>query len=87
MMNNQGRPSAAGVAQGAELPTISGDRGLDHEEALIFELGREGMTGVDIPEVQLSENSSGRPAPQSTRWVCRGSRSRKSCAITCACHA
>src|SRR5271163_3108336 len=59
MMNNQGRPSAAGVAQGAELPTISGDRGLDHEEALIFELGREGMTGVDIPEVQLSETYLG----------------------------
>ncbi|HTW36211.1 MAG TPA: aminomethyl-transferring glycine dehydrogenase subunit GcvPB [Rhizomicrobium sp.] len=59
MMNNQGRPSAAGEAQGAELPTISGDRGLDHEEALIFELGREGMTGVDIPEVQLSETYLG----------------------------
>ncbi len=59
MMNNQGRPSAAGVAQGAELPTISGDRGLDHEEALIFELGRDGMTGVDIPEVQLSETHLG----------------------------
>jgi glycine dehydrogenase subunit 2 len=59
MMNNQGRPSAGGVAQGAELPTISGDRGLDHEEALIFELGREGMTGVDIPEVQLSETYLG----------------------------
>jgi glycine dehydrogenase subunit 2 len=55
MMNNQGRPSAAGVAETHELPTISGDRGLDHEEALIFELGREGTTGVDIPEVQLSE--------------------------------
>jgi glycine dehydrogenase subunit 2 len=55
MMNNQGRPSAAGEAESHELPTISGDRGLDHEEALIFELGRPGMTGVDIPEVQLSE--------------------------------
>ena len=86
MMNNQGRPSAAGVAQGAELPTISGDRGLDHEEALIFELGREGMTGVDIPEVQLSETHLGglrRNGPS----ACRGSRSRKSCAITCACRA
>ena len=55
MMNNQGRPTGAG--QGGEhetLKTISGDRGLDHEEGLIFELGRPGMTGVDIPEVQLS---------------------------------
>jgi glycine dehydrogenase subunit 2 len=59
MMNNQGRPSAAGAAETHELPTISGDRGLDHEEALIFELGREGMTGVDIPDVQLSETYLG----------------------------
>jgi len=59
MMNDQGRPSAAGVADTHDLPTISGDRGLDHEEALIFELGREGMTGVDIPEVQLSEENLG----------------------------
>jgi len=58
-MNNQGRPSGSGEAQTAELATISGDRGLDHEEALIFELGREGMTGVDIPEVQLSEQHLG----------------------------
>jgi glycine dehydrogenase subunit 2 len=55
MMNNQGRPSSAGAGEPHTLRTISGDRGLDHEEGLIFELGRQGMTGVDIPEVQLSE--------------------------------
>ncbi len=54
-MNNQGRPSSAGGNEPHKLQTISGDRGLDHEEGLIFELGRPGMTGVDIPEVQLSE--------------------------------
>lgn len=54
-MNNQGRPTAPGTIESNELPTISGDRGLDHEEALIFELGRVGMTGVDIPEVQVAE--------------------------------
>ena len=54
-MNNQGRPSAAGVADEKTLPTISGDRGLDHEEPLIFEIGRAGMTGVDFPDVQMSE--------------------------------
>jgi glycine dehydrogenase subunit 2 len=36
------------------IPTISGDRGLDHEEKLIFELGRSGVTGVDLPERQIS---------------------------------
>jgi glycine dehydrogenase subunit 2 len=54
-MNNQGRSTAPGSAHPEGLATISGDRGLDHEEGLIFELGRPGMTGVDIPEVQLSE--------------------------------
>ena len=38
-----------------DLPTISGDRGLDHEEKLIFELGRPGMSGVDIPQVQIGD--------------------------------
>ncbi|HEY4114810.1 MAG TPA: aminomethyl-transferring glycine dehydrogenase subunit GcvPB [Rhizomicrobium sp.] len=58
-MNTQGRPTAPGTASETELPTISGDRGLDHEENLIFELGRDGVTGVDIPEVQLSEERLG----------------------------
>jgi glycine dehydrogenase subunit 2 len=30
--------------------TFSGDRGLDHEEPLLFEIGREDVTGVDIDE-------------------------------------
>ena len=39
-----------------DLPTISGDRGLDHEEQLIFELGRPGMSGVDLPQVQIDDS-------------------------------
>ncbi|MGH6871896.1 MAG: aminomethyl-transferring glycine dehydrogenase subunit GcvPB [Rhizomicrobium sp.] len=58
-MNSQGRPTASGTSESSEMATISGDRGLDHEEPLIFELGRPGMTGVDIPEVQLSEERLG----------------------------
>ena len=67
-MNNQGRPTSvepnrrAAVAPGThapeELATISGDRGLDHEEALIFELGH-GATGVDLPDVQISGDRLG----------------------------
>jgi glycine dehydrogenase subunit 2 len=38
------------------LPTISGDRGLDHEEKLIFELGRPGVSGVDMPNVRIGES-------------------------------
>ena len=55
-MNNQGRPTSAGEAGSAsELATISGDRGLHHEERLIFEIGRAGMTGVDLPESQVTD--------------------------------
>jgi glycine dehydrogenase subunit 2 len=49
-MNNRGRPTDASGSDARGLPTISGDRGLDHEEPLIFELGRAGVAGVDIPE-------------------------------------
>jgi glycine dehydrogenase subunit 2 len=59
MMNNQGRPTAATGTLEAAPATISGDRGLDHEEGLIFELGRDGMTGVDLPQTQVSESRLG----------------------------
>jgi len=59
-MNNQGRPTGTGASENSnELPTISGDRGLDHEEGLIFELGRDGVTGVDFPNVQIAETRLG----------------------------
>jgi len=51
-MNNQGRPT--GTRQ-----TISGHRGLDHEEPLIFEIGREGVTGVDFADVDLAHDRLG----------------------------
>ena len=63
-MNNQGRPSQSGTADVAELPTISGDRGLDHEEKLIFELvhfsnhlpNRSGIGQSDTAQVLGSLN-------------------------------
>src|ERR1700743_106311 len=58
-MNTQGRPPAPGTIEDNELETISGDRGLQHDVSLIFELGRPGMTGVDIPQVQISETRLG----------------------------
>jgi glycine dehydrogenase subunit 2 len=57
-MNNQGRPSSAGDAGQMSLTTISGDRGLDHEEALIFELGHDAV-GVDLPDVKVSDDRLG----------------------------
>ena len=58
-MNNQGRPSQPGVAQDNDLPTISGDRGLDLEARLIFEIGRGGVTGVDLPDVTVDDTRLG----------------------------
>ena len=45
MMNKQGRPTTGSAGGHTELATISGHRGLDHEEKLIFELGRTGKSG------------------------------------------
>ncbi len=58
-MNSQGRPSQTTATEGCGLPTISGDRGLDHEEPLIFELGRAGMCGVDLPDVKVGDSRLG----------------------------
>jgi len=57
-LNNQGRPTSAGEAGTTGLATISGDRGLDHEEKLIFELGH-GAVGVDLPDVKVADGRLG----------------------------
>ncbi len=62
-MNNQGRPSGAGEAFPASIATISGDRGLDHEEALIFELGH-GATRRGSARCADRGKPVGRNAPQ-----------------------
>ena len=50
------RPETGAAEPAAVSPTVSGDRGLMLEEALIFELGRPGTCGVDIdaPELDVS---------------------------------
>ena len=50
-MNSQGRPTAPGTsAMTGEIQTFTGNRGLDHEEPLLFENGSLDKTGVDMPE-------------------------------------
>jgi glycine dehydrogenase subunit 2 len=51
-MNKQGRPSQP-AGETPALATISGDRGLDHEEALLFEIGSMDKCGVDFPETHV----------------------------------
>ncbi|HJR55777.1 MAG TPA: aminomethyl-transferring glycine dehydrogenase subunit GcvPB [Rhizomicrobium sp.] len=61
-LNNQGRPTSPGASAGASentgIATISGDRGLDHEEKLIFELGH-GAVGVDLADVKVADTRLG----------------------------
>jgi glycine dehydrogenase subunit 2 len=49
-MNNQGRPTRPAESSPAEVKTFTGNRGLDIEEPLLFEIGRAETTGVDIDE-------------------------------------
>src|SRR5215204_61529 len=50
MLNRQGRPTGADDASAAEQPTFTGNRALQQEEPLIFEIGRLETTGVDLDE-------------------------------------
>ncbi|MDA5193369.1 aminomethyl-transferring glycine dehydrogenase subunit GcvPB [Govanella unica] len=51
MMNKQGRPTGIDSIESglAPIATFSGNQGLDHEEALIFEIGDTKRSGVDLP--------------------------------------
>jgi glycine dehydrogenase subunit 2 len=50
-MNDQGRPSRPTAANdAAPRGTFTGNRALQLEEALLFEVGRPEVTGVDLPE-------------------------------------
>jgi glycine dehydrogenase subunit 2 len=49
-MNVQGRPTRPETAVASARGTFTGNRGLDMEEALIFETGRIDATGVDLDE-------------------------------------
>ena len=59
MLNRQGRPTAAGEGAAAERPTFTGNRSLQVEEPLLFEIGRPEVTGVDIDEPEPFESRLG----------------------------
>jgi glycine dehydrogenase subunit 2 len=58
-MNNQGRPTGAGEAAASNVKTFTGNKALQIEEALIFEVGDFGGTGVDLPEPEAKTNRLG----------------------------
>ncbi len=49
MLNNQGRPTGAVAATAGEHRTFTGNKALQQQEALLFEIGRLETTGVDVP--------------------------------------
>ena len=46
MMNAQGRSTSFPIADAAAAETVSAHRGLDHEEKLIFEIGRSDVSAA-----------------------------------------
>jgi glycine dehydrogenase subunit 2 len=48
-MNTIGRPTHSVHADAPDIITFTGNRALDLQEALIFELGASGRSGVDVP--------------------------------------
>jgi len=59
MLNAQGRPTGTGEQGTGASQTISGHSGLDHEEPLLFEVGRREITGVDFPDIELTSDRLG----------------------------
>ncbi len=57
-MNTQGRPTKP-TAANANTETFTGNRGLDHEEPLLFEIGRPDNSGVDFPEPKVVRSRLG----------------------------
>ncbi|WP_310621074.1 aminomethyl-transferring glycine dehydrogenase subunit GcvPB [Flexibacterium corallicola] len=49
-MNKQGRPTSVGLHSTEKPQTFTGNRALDMEEPLLFEIGRTDICGVDLDE-------------------------------------
>ncbi|MBZ9934818.1 aminomethyl-transferring glycine dehydrogenase subunit GcvPB [Mesorhizobium sp. BR1-1-16] len=64
-MNTQGRPTDAGSAGVSSTDTFTGNRGLQIEEALLFEVGRTDVTGVDLDEPEAFAPRLGKLARKS----------------------
>ncbi len=63
MMNTQGRPTRPAEAEAATpVATFTGNRGLQIEEALIFEIGRPDVSGVDLPPAPKAASRLGKHA-------------------------
>jgi len=62
-MNEQGRPTAPTITDTTSRDrTFTGNRGLQIEEPLLFEVGRHDVTGVDLPEAPKTRSRLGKHA-------------------------
>ncbi len=64
MLNRQGRPTGAGESElhgdGApDRPSFTGNRALQIEEPLLFEIGRPEVSGVDVEVADAAGNRLG----------------------------
>ncbi|WP_375201205.1 aminomethyl-transferring glycine dehydrogenase subunit GcvPB [Hyphococcus sp.] len=58
-MNNQGRPTNAGEVMQTNVKTFTGNKALQIEEALSFEVGSFEQSGVDLPEPEGKQTRLG----------------------------
>ncbi|GJL93985.1 MAG: glycine dehydrogenase (aminomethyl-transferring) [Hyphococcus sp.] len=58
-MNSTGRPTRSDNAAATDAPTFTGNKALQIEEALIFEIGDFAGTGVDLAEPEAREDRLG----------------------------
>jgi glycine dehydrogenase subunit 2 len=58
-MNAQGRPTSAAPISMTEVQTVSGNKGLEQQELLIFEVGTPRRTGVDLQALKGTKSRLG----------------------------
>ncbi|CAN5315486.1 aminomethyl-transferring glycine dehydrogenase subunit GcvPB [soil metagenome] len=58
-MLTEGRPTAPAANSAAVQQTFTGNRGLQIEEPLLFEVGRHDVTGVDLPDMPAAKSKLG----------------------------
>jgi glycine dehydrogenase subunit 2 len=60
MLNEQGRPTSPAAPNAMAEETFTGNRALQIEEPLLFEIGRTDITGVDVQEAWSAEGATGK---------------------------
>lgn len=62
MLNDKGRPTTPAAPNTTPEETFTGNRALQIEEPLLFEIGRHDVTGVDLPDAPKAKSRLGKHA-------------------------